>query len=34
MGLEQGSWVALVPKKDGAILIKDYQPISVIGGLY
>lgn len=28
------SFIALIPKKDGAILVKDYQPISLIGGLY
>ena len=28
------SFIALIPKKDGAICIKDFRPISLIGSLY
>ena len=28
------TFIALVPKKDGAISIKDFRPISLIGSLY
>lgn len=29
-----GSFIALIPKKEGAISIRDFQPISLIGSLY
>ena len=28
------SFIALIPKKEGVIGIKDYQPISLIGNIY
>ena len=28
------TFIALIPKKIGAVEIKDFQPISIIGGVY